>query len=109
MMNVMMTYIRSRKVRGVRKGTSTEDEGLDRVNPIQGNISTNQLTSQQYLHTSQAPAESSVVQSVSSKNALKREHKSSTTSSKLRSTTSKLFDKKDHNQEGIAPSPMILI
>lgn len=76
------------------RGTSTEDEGLDRANPTQGNISTNQLTSQQYLHTSQAPAESSVAQSVSSKNALKREHKSSTTSSKLRSTTSKLFDKK---------------
>ncbi|KAI5967862.1 VAC7 [Candida margitis] len=76
------------------RGTSTEDEGSDKANQVQANSSTSQLPSQQYLHTSQTPAESSVAHSVSSKNAMKKELKSSTTSSKLRSTTSKLFDKK---------------
>ncbi|CAD1811725.1 unnamed protein product [Candida parapsilosis] len=71
------------------RGTSTEDERSDRANALQGSTAP-----QQYLQVSQATADSSVGQSVSSRNISKREHKSSTTSSKLRSTTSKLFDKK---------------
>lgn len=75
--------------------TSTEDEGLDRATAMQGNNSSlNQLPSQQYLHSLQAAGDSSVAPSGSSKIPPKKENKSSTTSSKLRSTTSKLFDKK---------------
>ncbi|KAI5957679.1 VAC7 [Candida theae] len=78
----------------VGRGASTEDDGLDKTHAIQGNSSVNQLLSQPYLQNLQAPGDPSTTPSISSKNVTKKEPKSSTNSSKLRSTTSKLFDKK---------------
>ena len=67
---------------------------------------------QPQLHTlsplNQIQAATSATPSVSTKNASKRNYKTSSTSSKLRSTTSKLFDKKGHNQEDTVPFLMIL-